>query len=230
MKKARIALLLLFLVLCICQTASAEEDPKAFSIGLYGGCTVLPMSVFGVDWQQYDDKREEIATNDDSYLQPAPLGGLAFTYLPARRFVSIGFTLEGFFQQFEGALKGSSGNNPEQKENYDFDIVMRFYQINFLGTIYFTRNAFKPYLQLGMGAVYNDAQIDSDHQTAYGASGIVSWGAQYSFTDWFAFGGQVRMQDMFGMRYIYEPSEKDLLSIEAQYIPLSLLVHTTFYF
>lgn len=208
----------------------AQQAPHAFSIGLLAGYNAVAMLVYDVDWKSVSDRLVDVDVNDDSYIDPGPLAGVALTYLPALRHISFGITAEFFYQHTQGKLKGNVGDNPQDVTGYEFDLSAHFTQIDFLGTFFFTRKPFQPYLQIGLGALRSDIEIDDDRQTAYGASGIVAWGAQYRFASWFAFGGQVRMQDQFGLVYRFEPDDVTLVTIEAQYIPLSLLLHTTFLF
>jgi hypothetical protein len=232
MKKAALPVLILVLI-CFVQVSRVSANSqghKPFTIGLYGGYNALPMMVNDVDWKSYTPEKEEIDVSDDSFLHPAPAAGLAFMYLPAELFVSTGFSIEGFYQRHQGTFKGAVGNNSQNQEAYNFHMAVDFYQLNFLCTFYFTQKAFKPYLQLGLGGVRSDMEIGSFDQTAYGAVGVISWGGQYSFTDWFAFGGQVRTQDFFGLTYFFEPSAQDMVTIESQIIPLSFLLHTSFSF
>ena len=230
MRKAFALLALAALALSPGAKGFAQEKPKHFSVGLYGGYNVVSMLVRTVDWKTFDDRRTGRRTNDDSYIDLGPLTGLSFSYLPVEKFVTAGFTVELFYQQVSGRLKGTVLDPEGLPGDYDFDTFSRFYQLNFLCTLFFTRNAFQPYLQLGMGALRNDEQIDSYHQTAYGATGVIGWGAQYRVAPWVALGGQVRMQDLFGTVTHFEPEGNSLLTIESQYVPLALLLHTTFYF
>ena len=231
MKKIAIALSLIVFVFATNSSYGDEIDnPRNFSFGLLAGYTPLPMLVYSVAWKNWEEKQENVDVSDDSYINPAPMGGLSFTYLPATKYITAGLTLEGFFFKHQGALKGAYGDNRQNRENYNVHMALDFYQINMLCSLYFTDNAFKPYLQFGIGAVRSDGELGSYHQTIYGAAGIISWGGQYSFTDWFALGGQIRTQDIFGLTFFYEPSYDNLTTIEAQVIPLSFLLHTSFYF
>jgi len=105
-----------------------------------------------------------------------------------------------------------------------------FYQMNVLGTILFTDKPFQPYLQIGVGAVRNDVTIEKSTQTIYGGSALAVWGTRYRFTDLFALGANLRMQDCFGMDFSYNIDDSNALDVSGQYIFLSLMFQTTFYF
>jgi hypothetical protein len=211
--------------------AEAQMKTDIFSVGLIGGYTAMSMSAWGVDWYTYDDNKKQVRVNDDSYLDPGPQAGLFVTYQPVERFLNLGFTLEGFYQQYDGKIKGTYGEgSPEQRIPYDFDATFKVMQGNFLLTLFFSNRDFAPYLQAGFGAVEVEAEIDGELLRMPGAVGVVAWGAQYKFVEWFALGGQVRAQDLFALAFDFEPDETNLLHIESQFVPLSILLHTTFYF
>lgn len=231
MKKRAVIFVLLFsLAFASSIFADDPKGDKNFSIGLLGGYTVLPMLVYKVNWKSWENGDEDISVSDDSFLNTAPIGGVSFSYYPSQRFITVGFTLEAFYLKHLGTLKGSYGNDRQNRENYNYHMALDFYEINMLCSIYFTEKAFKPYLQFGLGAVRGDAEFADYHQTVYGATGIIAWGGQYSFTEWFALGGQIRTQDIFGLTYFYEPRPENLMTIKGQMIPLSFLLHTNFYF
>lgn len=212
------------------EKSNYETKPKVLSIGIVAGYTALSSIVYQAFWHRYEDGRKRIVSDDKSDLDAGPLGGLTFSYLPYNDFLVIGFTLEGFYHHYEGRFKGGLEKSDPGPDNYHYKTNFNFYQINFLGTIYFTDKPFQPYVQLGMGAVLCDSKIGNAYQAAYGASAVVAWGAQYRFYDWFAFGAQARIQDMFGIVHTLEPEKNVRVTIEAQYLPLSFLASANFYF
>lgn len=212
------------------EQAAIESDAKKYSLGIVAGYTALSSIAYRTFWYRYESGRNRIGTEDKSDLAAGPLSGLTFSYLPYNEYLVVGFTLEGFYHHYEGRFKGNLDKQDWGPGSYYFKTNLNFYQVNFLGTIYFTDKSFQPYVQVGMGAVLCDSKIGREHQTLFGASAIVAWGAQYRFYNWFAFGAQVRIQDMFGIVHTLEPEENVRATIEAQYIPLSFLVSTNFYF
>ena len=208
---------------------AAEDDAPSFALTLTGGYTVLPMSIHGVTWYRFKDKRETIETNDDSYLDPGYPLGLSFSYFPKGGPLPLYIAVEGDYRNQQGKLKGSVGPFAQQ-EYYEYDTSWEFIELHFLAGLSFWRGPFRPFLQLGFGAARTSLEIESDKQVLYAGSVLADLGAEYRFAPWFAWGAQARFQDVFGLRWEYDAGKTYLAVGNSEVIPLSLLMRVSFLF
>lgn len=208
----------------------AQSENKPYSIGLSGGYTVFCFTDYDVAAYGLGDEQSDFWVNDDSYVNPAPIGAVSFTYWPVDRKIPAGITLEGAFLSQSGQFKGAHASPTENETPYAFNTHADFYQVHLMLTLAFSKTAFRPFLQLGMGPVINNIEIGSNKQTAYGASAVLDFGGEYRLSSRFGFGAKARLQQMLGLSYHFRPYNDAVMFIEAGYLPISLMACTNFYF
>jgi len=210
-------------------TPAPPPRPR-FSVDLAAGYTPLPMLDYRYNLARYTDRAQTCDSDDESTLEANGIYGLSFAYYPPDDWIALGLVVEGLYAQYRGELTGRANCPSSFTRTYRFDQTLNFYQLNGLVRIYLARAAVRPFVEIGLGALRIDASFDAYDQTVYGLTGLTGWGVEWSITRSFGLSVQARLADHFGVIYHYEPHAGDEATIEAQYIPLSALLKTHFYF
>ncbi len=206
------------------------QPDKHFSADLIAGYTPLPLLAYGYKLRAFTDREDKCSSDDESELDPNGVYGLSFGYYPTGRWLKFGLITEGLFSQFRGALTGRSHCPGEIGRTYDFDQTLNFYQLNWLFRLWFNEKPVRPFVDIGAGVVRVDAELDGYNQTSYGAAAMMDWGIEWRAHENFGLSLMARLENRFGIVYYFEPRPGEQATIEAQYIPLSLVLKTHFYF
>lgn len=206
------------------------QPDKHFSADLIAGYTPLPLLAYGYKLRAFTDREHKGRSDDESVLDPNGLYGLSLGYYPSGRWLKFGLIMEGLFSRYRGALTGKSRNPGEVGRTYDYDQALNFYELNWLFRIWFNEKPVRPFVDIGAGVVRVDAEFDGYNQTSYGTTAMMGWGAEWRTHEHFGISLQARIADHFGIVYYFDPRPGDHVTIEAQYIPLSLMLKTHFYF
>ena len=215
---------------CAGQEEAAETTGYRFSLDLVGGYVPLPMLDYRYDLTVYTDRQRFCHADDESTLEPGATYGLSLGYYPTGQWLNFGLIAEALYARFDGELTGKVGCPSSASRTYRSDQELSFYQLNALARIYFTSSLLKPFVELGLGALRVDAAIDDYSQTSYGITGLMGWGVEWRVHDRVGVSLQARLADHFALVYYYEPSAGEQVAIQAQYIPLTALFKTQFYF
>ncbi len=201
-----------------------------FGVDLVVGFTALPELDYRYKLTRTADECLECRTDDESTLETNGVYGLSLGFYPRSNWAHLGLIVEGLFAQYEGQLTGRADCPSSFTRTYRYDQRLNFYQLNALLKIYFTQKTVRPFVEIGLGVVRVDAEFDTYDQTVYGVTGLTSWGAEWRISRNFGLSLQARLADHFGLVYFYEPQPGDHARIEAQYIPISAVLKTHFYF
>ena len=206
------------------------QPDKQFSIDLVAGYTPLPLLAYGYKLRAFTDREYKCRTDDESELDPNGLYGMSLGYYPTGRWLKFGLIMEGLFSRRRGALTGKSRCPSEVGRTYDYDQSLNFYEFNWLLRLWFNEKPVRPFVEVGAGVVRVDAELDGYNQTSYGTTAMMDWGVEWRAHEHMGLSLQARIADHFGIVYYFQPRPGEQATIEAQYIPLSLMLKTHFYF
>jgi len=203
-------------------------DPS-FSINIIGGGDIVPAAFNTVHWYEYDDSRLKLGTTNKTAWNPTWEAGLTLGFYPSEQFIRWGLMIEALYVQTNGTFSGDLKKHGESYRGYSERQFIRMYQLNVLSRVYFMKKKFRPFLEAGIGPARTDLTLFDETRFGYGAAVHVGSGVEYRFTKWFGLSGGMRFSDIFGFKYDFSPSEKELVQIQSRYTPLSVLVNTSFF-
>jgi hypothetical protein len=209
--------------------APTPPEPR-FGFDLAAGYTALPMLDYGYRLSECTDHVQGCRTNDKSTLASNGMYGLSFGYYPPSDWVTLGLVVEGLFAQYRGELTGRADCPGSFTRTYQYDQRLTFYQLNGLIKIYFSHKSVRPFVELGLGALRIDAVFSAYHQTSYAATAVTGWGVEWRLGRRFGVSVQARAADHFGVVFHFTPRADQVARIDAQYVFISALVKTHFYF
>lgn len=219
----------------LAQEEQAEQaEPGAlshrFGLELAGGYTPLPLADYRYNLDVFTDCRRNCRTDDESTLEANAMYGLGLAYYPQSRWLSFGLIMEALYARYEGELTGRESCPESVSHTYKYDQSLTFYQLNWLLRLYLSRKAVQPFVEVGPGVVRVDASFDGYDQASYGLTALMGWGVHWRIHDLVGISLQARLADHFGLVYYFEPAADRLATIEAQYIPMSLLFKAHLFF
>jgi len=206
----------------------AIQDPQ-FSLDLNGGFIPLQTIDYNYNLKVFSEHEYKCNTDDDSHLKPNGVYGLSASYYPPTEWIKLGFITEALYSRQEGDLTGKIRCSKLVKRGYDYPQQLDFWQLNFLGRFFLSRQKVRPFVQAGLGILRIDSELDDYRQTSYGSTALISWGLEWRANEWFGLSGEARLSDHFGAVFFFEPSEVERATIETLYLPVSFIIKTQFF-